>query len=68
MDVLTHRPPVPSERVNAPPLASSDARIVALGPGGGAADLVDLPADSYGAELATDLVKADGSAGPRPGS
>jgi hypothetical protein len=65
--VLTHRPAVPSEPADEPARTPSDARIVALVPGGGTTDLVDLPTGAYGVELAADLVRAGRFGGPTPG-
>jgi hypothetical protein len=65
--VLNHRPPDPAGSADGPTVNPTDARIVALVPGGGATALVDLPAGAYGVELAADLVKAGRFGGPTPG-
>ena len=64
--VLNHRPPL-TDPVEGPTIMPIDARIVGLRPGGGATDLLDLPAGVYGAELAVDLVRAGRFGGDPPG-
>lgn len=67
--VTKYRPPDLSEPPpDGPAPAASDMRIVALLPGGGTVELVDLPAGSNGAEVAVDLIHAGRFGGPPPGA
>ena len=49
-----------------PELGPTDVTVVGLGPGAGARDLVDLPADTHHVDIARDLIRADAFGGPPP--